>query len=174
MHYLSSFRYCPVCGSSAFQTNDVKSKRCADCGFTLYLNASAATAAFIVNSKKELLVCRRALQPAKGTLDLPGGFVDPGESVTEGMLREIKEELGVDATISRFLFSYSNWYRYSDFDIPTADVFFEAELKDESSIKAGDDCSDVYWIPLSQIDPTLFGLKSIRNAVMQYLSDFTP
>ena len=39
----------------------------------------------ILNEKNELLVCRRAEEPAKGTLDLTGGFVDLGETAEEAI-----------------------------------------------------------------------------------------
>lgn len=169
MHLLDKFRYCPACGSANFKENSIKSKCCADCGFTFYLNASASTAAFIINNKDELLVVRRTFEPAKGTLDLPGGFVDPGESITDGMLREIKEEIAAEGIIKRFLFSFPNSYEYSGFTVPTTDAFFEVSLKDENIISAHDDCSDAMWIPLDKIDPNQFGLNSIRKAVTHYL-----
>ena len=93
-HPLEKFRYCPVCGSSLFEVNNFKSKKCQDCGFTYYANPCSATAAFIVNDNNELLVVRRAKEPAKGTLDLPGGFCDMCETVEDGMRREIKEGRG--------------------------------------------------------------------------------
>lgn len=107
MHLLDKFKYCPACGSSHFNINGIRSKCCDDCGFTFYLNASASTAAFIINEKGELLVGRRTFEPAKGTLDLPGGFVDPGESITDGMLRETEEETLDDTFSTNFLFYLS-------------------------------------------------------------------
>ena len=89
-HPLAIFRFCPVCGSEAFAVHDARSKRCAHCGFTYYHNAAASTVALIENSRGELLVVRRALPPAQGTLDLPGGFVDPGETLDEGCRREVR------------------------------------------------------------------------------------
>ena len=80
MHPLELFKYCPKCGSPHFEVNNEKSKRCADCGFVYYFNSSAATVAFILNDKNELLVCRRGKEPAKGTLDLSGGFIDMHET----------------------------------------------------------------------------------------------
>ena len=70
-HPLSQFKYCPKCGSTRFEAHDFKSKQCADCGFVYYFNPSSATVALILNERNELLVCRRAKEPAKGTLDLP-------------------------------------------------------------------------------------------------------
>ena len=93
MHPLELFKYCPKCGSPHFEVNNEKSKRCADCGFVYYFNSSAATVAFILNDKNELLVCRRGKEPAKGTLDLSGGFIDMYETGEEGVAREVLEEI---------------------------------------------------------------------------------
>ena len=93
-HPLSLFKFCPRCGSAQFAISDGRAKRCADCGFTYYQNASASTVAVIFNTRGELLTARRALEPARGTLDLPGGFVDPGETLEEGCRREVREETG--------------------------------------------------------------------------------
>ncbi len=91
-HPLAQFLYCPECGSPHFEVNNEKSKKCTDCGFVYYFNPSSATVALILNEKKELLVCRRAKEPAKGTLDLPGGFIDMNETGEEGVSREVWEE----------------------------------------------------------------------------------
>ena len=79
-HPLSQFRYCPKCGSEHFDIHNEKSKQCKDCGFVYYFNPSSASVALILNKQNELLVCRRAKEPAKGTLDLPGGFIDMAET----------------------------------------------------------------------------------------------
>ena len=110
MHPLEQFKYCPKCGSSHFNTYNEKSKHC---GFTYYFNPSAATVAFILNNKMELLVCRRAKNPAKGTLDLPGGFIDMYETGEEGIAREVKEETGIEVNESLYLFSIPNLYEYN-------------------------------------------------------------
>ena len=99
MHVLDKFKYCPACGSSGFEEQDEKSKRCKRCGFEYYLNPSAAVAAFILNSRGQLLTLRRSKAPAKGTLDLPGGFVDIGENINEALMREVKEETGLIASL---------------------------------------------------------------------------
>ena len=75
-HPLYQFQFCPVCGAKAFVEHNEKAKKCMVCGFVYYFNPSSAVACFIKNAKGELLLVRRGKEPAKGTLDLPGGFVD--------------------------------------------------------------------------------------------------
>ena len=97
-HPLHQFTYCPKCGARTFVERNEKAKQCTTCGFVYYFNPSSAVACFIRNSKGELLLVRRAKEPAKGTLDLPGGFVDMYESAEDAAHREVKEETGLDVT----------------------------------------------------------------------------
>ena len=101
-----------------------KVKRCKRCGFEYYLNPSAAVAAFILNSRGQLLTLRRSKAPAKGTLDLPGGFVDIGENINEALMREVKEETGLIVSEFNFFTTLPNRYEYSGFIVPTLDTFF--------------------------------------------------
>lgn len=169
MHPLEKFRFCPICGSPRFVVNNFKSKKCLDCGFVYYFNPSAATVAVIFNPKGELLVVRRGKEPAKGTLDLPGGFADCFESSEQGVAREVKEETNLEVTDARFLFSLPNTYLYSDFLVHTIDNFFRCEVKEVSSARAADDAAELLWIPLSKLRPELFGLNSIREGVQRLL-----
>lgn len=171
VHPLEKFQFCPRCGSSSFEEHDFKSKRCNKCNFIYYFNPSAATVAVIINENHELLVCRRAHDPAEGTLDLPGGFVDMNETIEEGMIREINEELGARAVIERFLFSLPNTYFYAGFTVHTVDCFFLCHLRKGDCIKAMDDADALYWISAEKICPEEFGLNSIRKGVERLLTD---
>lgn len=168
MDFSKLFRHCPVCGGS-FTQHNVKSMRCTACGFVYYVNPSAATAAFIQNDKGELLVCRRAKEPAKGTLDLPGGFVDGNETGEEAIVREVQEETGGTVTEAVYLFSLPNLYEYSGLTIPTLDMFFACRLVDDCHLQAADDVAACRFVPLDEIDPQQFGLQSIRCAVERFL-----
>ena len=104
MHLLEKFKYCPVCGSHHFEVSGERSKKCDNCGFEYFMNPSAANVAFIVNGKGEILVERRKNEPAKGTLDLPGGFAEPGETAEEGVRREVHEETNLTVLEAEYLF----------------------------------------------------------------------
>ena len=167
-HPLQRFRFCPACGSSTFTVNNFKSKRCAECGFVYYANPSAATAAFIVRDGC-LLVARRGKEPARGTLDLPGGFVDMDETVEQGMAREIMEETGLRATRMEYMFSIPNLYEYSGMTIHTTDMFCRVEVADGDVPHADDDAASLQWVPIADVKPELFGLWSVRQAVERFL-----
>ena len=169
-HVLDKFKFCPVCGSPNFEINNIKSKKCKDCGFSYYLNPSSATVAFILNEKDELLVVRRKNEPAKGTLDLPGGFVDMDETGEEGVAREVKEETGLDTIEVSYQFSIPNLYLYSGFLVHTLDMFYIVKVKDLSHVEAMDDAEESYWIPLKAIHPEEFGLVSVRQGVIKFLA----
>jgi len=169
MIFSKLFQFCPVCGSNDFVVNNEKSMRCEACDFIYYVNASAATAAFIQNENGDLLACRRAKEPAKGTLDLPGGFVDNDETAEKAIVREIKEELNGEVEKLEYLFSLPNLYEYCGLTVPTLDMFFACRLKSTKNLKASDDVEALEFIPLNKLQPNDFGLKSIRKGVEIFL-----
>lgn len=171
MHPLELFVYCPKCGSPHLLENNEKSKRCTDCGFVYYFNSSAATVAFILNNKEELLVCKRAKDPEKGTLDLPGGFIDLYETGEQGVAREVREETGLEVTETNYLFSLPNTYPFSGFVVHTLDQFFECKVDELKPLEANDDVADSFWVPITDINPEAFGLHSVREGVKRFLKE---
>jgi len=121
------FNYCPACRSSDISFGDMKKVSCRDCSFTYYHNVAAAVAVILEYDNKIVLI-KRAKEPGKGKLDLPGGFVDPKESAEEAVIREIKEELRIVLKEPRYLGSYPNIYKYQDVFYNTCDLFFYSKI----------------------------------------------
>lgn len=171
MHPLTKFEYCPLCGSHHFTVNGDKSRKCENCGFEFFMNPSAATVAFILNSKGELLVEKRKREPAKGMYDLPGGFADMLETAEQGVRREVLEETGLTVNHVQYMFSLPNVYRYSGVDIPTLDLFFRCEVEDDTCLVPTDaeDEADCMWMKLEDIHTEQFGLRSVRWGLIQFL-----
>ena len=163
-----------MCGSQKFAISSEKSRRCEDCHFEFFLNPSAAVAAFIINGRQELLVVRRAKEPAKGTLDLPGGFTDIGETAGQAVVREVMEETGIAVERADFLFSLPNTYVYSQFPIPTMDLFFLCTVKSGFKATPADDAAEALWIPVQDLNPALFGLNSVSKAIERFKTTFKP
>lgn len=164
-HPLDIFSYCPKCGSRNFGINDEKSKKCGSCGFIYYFNPLAATVGVIANEKNEILVAVRAKEPAKGTLDLPGGFCDSYESAEEGVAREVKEETGLSVESAEYLFSIPNIYIYSGMELHTMDMFFLCRVSDSTSLRADDDVAGLKWVAIEKLDSNEFGLRSIKKGI---------
>lgn len=164
-HPLSQFKFCPKCGSGCFVENNFKSKRCEKCGFVYYFNPCSSTIALIINEENELLVATRAHDPAQGTLDLPGGFVDMFETGEEAIAREAKEETNLVLTDVSYLFSIPNIYVYSGFEVHTLDLVYRCNVPNTKNIKAEDDVSRLEFIKIPQLEPDQFGLASVREVI---------
>jgi len=147
--------------------NNFKSKRCETCGFVYYFNPSSSTIAIIINSNDELLVATRAHDPAKGTFDLPGGFVDMNETGEEAVIREVKEETGLHVSQAKYMFSIPNTYVYSGFEVHTLDLVYLCKVDDMQNIKAEDDVASLQFIKISELNPDLFGLRSVKEVIQE-------
>ena len=91
------------------------------------------------------------------------------ETAEEGVIREVKEETGLEVTALRYLFSFPNQYEFSGVTLPTLDLFFACEVADERHVKALDDAAEAFWLPFEQINPNAFGLDSIRRGVEKFV-----
>jgi len=147
--------------------NNFKSKRCETCGFVYYFNPSSSTIAIIINSNDELLVATRAHDPAKGTFDLPGGFVDMNETGEEAVIREVKEETGLHVSQAKYMFSIPNTYVYSGFEVHTLDLVYLCKVDDMRNMQAEDDVASLQFIKISELNPDLFGLRSVKEVIQE-------
>lgn len=95
--------HCSFCGT-ALPISPSFPKKCSHCENTTYLNPLPVAVA-LVPVDGGLLVVRRNIEPKKGMLALPGGFIDIGESWQAAAVREVYEETGMQldtATVSLF------------------------------------------------------------------------
>jgi mutator protein MutT len=164
-------KYCPVCGSSQFIYQDEdKSFKCESCDFHFFINSASAVVAIIQNDENEILFTLRAKEPQKGLLDLPGGFVDPGETAEEAVKREIKEELNLQITEFEYLTSFPNEYVFSGYSVYTLDIAFLCTVKDLSKLQTDDDVAGYQFIHPKDIEYKKIGLKSIKNILKFYIA----
>lgn len=160
--------HCPRCCGQNISWPTAKNFSCADCGFVLYLNIAAA-AAVIIECQGKILFGLRKNDPGRGMLDLPGGFVDQGESGEEAALREVREETGIELPELRYLFSLPNRYHYRDLDYDTLDLIFLCPLTELPQMHAADDLDKLLWIDRSDIVMEQIAFASLRQAVQRYL-----
>lgn len=131
---------------------------------TIYLNPKP-TANAVITVQNKILLVRRAVEPHKGTLDLPGGFVDLYETFEDALRRELLEELGLKIDTLEFFGSFTNIYTFEDIDYPLLDVSFMVELQELPDIKAQDDISEYELFEISQIPFGEVKMQSIEKAL---------
>jgi mutator protein MutT len=172
-HY-RHFNRCPRCGAPGTGTEAPNPFRCPACGFVLFFNAASAVAAFILDGQGRVLYTRRAKDPARGKLGMPGGFVDEGETAEEALRREVREEVGLELHALRYLCSYPNAYPYRDVVYHTLDLFFVATAVDPSHVRSLDAVDAVEWLDPATIAPADIAFDSMRRALADYLTTRIP
>jgi len=121
----------------------------------------------LINNGKILLQRRFNTGYMDGKYGLPAGHVDKGETFTQCVVREIKEEIGVDLNpedmkVAHLMhrFSGAEWgeegYRI--------DVFFTTEKwKGVPEIKESDKCDDLSWFDLNDLPDNI--IPYVRKAI---------
>ncbi|ACX66611.1 NUDIX domain-containing protein [Paenibacillus sp. FSL H8-0457] len=110
--------------------------------------------------------------------NLPGGGAEPGESIVEGALRELREETTLEAQVGpvAFVYEYAPHKQSRDnlSGIHTLYIVFECYPLEGSfpKLPAAPDPNqtDVKWIPLEQLDDIIL-YPNIKKHIRQYAMD---
>lgn len=164
MNPADKFKYCPVCGNG-FKKGKHK-LICVKCGFEYYNNPKPCNGVILVNPKNEILLVKRKDDPKRGFWDLPGGFVDGGENIEESVVREIKEELGIEISSFKYLGSLSDNYLYQGVDWPTVGLIFKAEIR-KQDFKIADDITEYKYFPLDKIPYEEIAFESVKKILQK-------
>lgn len=169
------FRFCPDCGSKNIETlNGGRKWVCPDCGFKLYNNTASAVAVIITNKNGEVLFEKRAKEPRKGFLALPGGFTEAEESGENAAIRECREETGIEAEGVKYIASFPNTYIYSDIIYKTCDLFFTARLPYSYELKAQKgEVQEFVWLKIENeedVENANIAFPSTKKALLAWVS----
>ena len=123
----------------------------------------------LFNDKGEVLIAERAVEPNKGRYDLPGGFLEIGESIEEGLFREVAEELSLqpeDFTNPIFIGSYPSNYRFSKESRPILIFVFAAKLKTSKTLIPLDDVASTRFVGLNELGSVDFSLPDYHPVII--------
>ena len=162
-------RFCLACGARlrAVSENGRRRRRCPRCGWTFYDNPVFASIA-IIRRRGRLLLAKRARPPYAGMWDLPGGFIEAGETPEVGMRRELREELGVGTRRLRLLAFATD--RYGPNGFPILSAIYRVTLA-PGPITPADDVAEVQWFAERKLPLRTIAFPSLRRALKTYLSD---
>ncbi len=105
LSWYRTHRYCGVCGSRTSQYEEQKALGCANCN-EHYFPRINPCAIVLVTKGREILLARSA-RFRSGFFSCLAGFIEVGESAEDTVLREVKEESGVDVENIRYIKSQS-------------------------------------------------------------------
>ena len=146
--------FCSNCGAkNKFGEKDGNNRfYCPHCHAIHYENPKP-TATLICPKNNSILLVKRAAEPGKGLWGLPGGFVERGETLQKGAMRELFEETNLKGQVKQILGTCSHFNTiFGDILL----VGMEVQISDWSTIKAGDDATEAELFPLEGLPPLAF------------------
>ncbi len=130
----------------------------------------------VIVEDDRLLLIERGRGAGRGQWSVPGGRVEPGETLAEALVREVAEETALDVTCGEFIgwverigadyhFVIMDFWAHSAQGPLSADSSEAAASLRSFKAVAGDDASDVAWVPLAELDgyDLVDGLKSFLS-----------
>jgi ADP-ribose pyrophosphatase YjhB (NUDIX family) len=133
------YQFCPYDGDRLASHDGRPS--CARCGFIDYHNPKPAVA-ILITREGQLLLARRGIEPARGMWDIPGGFIETGESAEDAVVREALEETALEVRVAEFLGSVPDIY--GSRREPTLNLCFTA-LVVGGEMRAQSDVESLAW-----------------------------
>jgi len=160
-------KYCSSCGQSVARRvpNGDNRERfvCDSCGTIHYQNPKIVTGCLPVY-RDQVLLCRRAIAPRSGLWTLPAGFLENGETSTQGAIRETLEEACANVAVEGL---------YTIFNLPHISqvyMFFRAELLD-LDFRPGWESTDVRLFHEHEIPWDELAFPVIVDTLRHYFTD---
>jgi len=107
----------------------------------------------VVLSNGKILLEKRKSEPEKGKWSIPGGLVELGESVEDTVIREVKEETGLDVEKPEHIEVVDNIVRDDNGNVKYHFVIIDylAKLKG-GTVKAASDAEELRWVTLDEVE----------------------
>ena len=107
----------------------------------------------LVKAEDQIVVVRREREPAKGLWSIPGGLLELGERLSDGVKREVLEETGLDVEIDHLLDVFDNIVYDEKGKILYHYVLIDYLCRSsQRTLKTATDVKEARWIRLRDID----------------------
>src|SRR4051812_5993355 len=121
--------------------------------------------AVIVNGDRVLIV-RRAKEPLKGQWSIPGGMLELGEKLREGLAREVREETALEVEVGDVLDVFDSIFPDAEGRTQYHYVLVDYRCTVRSGeAKAGSDVSEVRWVTSAELEG--LGMKEVTVGVIR-------
>jgi ADP-ribose pyrophosphatase YjhB (NUDIX family) len=160
-------KHCRVCGQPTAYLVPADDNReravCAACGEIHYENPINVVGT-VPAWDDQVLLCRRNIEPRRGFWTLPAGFLELGESIAEGALRETDEEAGAHCDLED-LFTVLNVVRVGQLHL-----FFRARLRD-TVFSPGPETIEAQLFREHEIPWDEIAFRTVRVTLQHYFAD---
>lgn len=112
------------------------------------------------------LVVRRATEPLKGEWSIPGGVLELGEKLREGVAREVVEETGLEVEAGEVLEVFDSIFADADGRTQYHYVLIDFLCRATGGeLRAGSDVSEARWVASAELEA--LGIREFTAAVIR-------
>lgn len=166
-YLVREIRFCVQCGAAliwrAGGEGEPARRACPACGWVFYNNPRPCVGALIVRDGR-LLLGRRAGEPYRGWWDIPGGFMEAGETPEEALAREVLEETGLEVRSVRPFVALPD--TYGPEGAPTLNLHYLVEVG-EGDPEPQSDVAELRWFAAHEL-PERVAFANGRQAVERW------
>jgi 8-oxo-dGTP diphosphatase len=117
----------------------------------------------------KVLLIERGVAPFKGAWALPGGFVQPGESLDEAARRELREETGATSVYLEQLYTFGEPDRDPRGRVVTVAYYALVKLSEHNVLQATTDARAAAWVATDKLPRLAFDHRQIFDAALRRL-----
>lgn len=166
VHWRDSHRYCGRCGAPTIASESGHVLRCSNeaCGAPQFPRIDPAVIVLVTDGERALLGRQAAWPP--GRYSTIAGFVEPGESLEDAVIREVREEtgVGVDAV---------EYHSSQPWPFPSSLMLgFTAHACDSAIRKRDEELEDVRWLTREEIARGEVGLPTTHSISFRLIEEW--
>lgn len=136
------------------------------------MKLTSAAHAIVINQHHQMLVLHigeHTAQPERShTPDIPGGFIETGESERRGLIRELQEETGISVAENQLRLVYVETTPQPERDLIINKLIYLIVLDHTPEVHISWEHKSYEWVSVTEVDH-LFGLESRHKKVIDYI-----
>jgi len=165
LNWDKNHQYCGKCGILTENMEDEMAKICPECGFINYTRISPAVITAIIKNGKILMA--KHSYGLKNRYALVAGFIEAGETLEEGVKREIMEEVGLKVKNIKY-FGSQPWPFPNSLMIGFTADYESGEIKVD-----GKEIIDAKWFAIDEVTPMPSKISISSELIEWYIENYS-